>query len=148
MLTLLLKATQVFECNLSQASQTYVGFLKRKGNSYKKSTIYELRSLTIHVRAKNKWTYGTNSHSFLLYFASEMCKALQDLPYYTWKQSKEFWIYTFSPPIWNFMNYIQWQVKHWVWINWWMISTVVNKFNEYKGTMVWCHLFPSLLIKF
>lgn len=34
----------------------------------------------IPVSAKNKWTYGTNSHSFLLYFASEMCKALQDLP--------------------------------------------------------------------
>lgn len=24
-----------------------------------------------------------------------MCKALQDLPYHTWKQTKEFWIYTF-----------------------------------------------------
>lgn len=49
----------------------------------------------ISVSEKNKWTYGTNSHSFLLYFTSEMCKALQDLPYHTRKQRKEFWIYTF-----------------------------------------------------
>lgn len=52
-------------------------FLKRK---FSHDQQFMSSNCLIPLSAKNKWTYGTNSHSFLLYFASEMCKALWDLP--------------------------------------------------------------------
>lgn len=66
-----------------------------------------------------------------------MCKALQDLCYHTWKQSKEFWIYTFFFPNMKFYELHAVEGQE-VGLNKLMNGFYCTQkiFDEYEGTVI------------